>query len=447
METEKTTKPEKKNLTKTIGERANEGFLNAARGVASIGQRLSKGLGDSKAKDEPRKPRSAKTTTNGKKKPRKVPASKAKTKAAKPAPKAAKPAPKASNPKLKSNKPKSRRSKTGEKIKSAKVAKPGNAREEETGRQRAQTKEVTKMSNEPRKLIGQLSVQLKAAAVKVDEMVGNDSTVKQATAPRVDDAKRSGKKPESTEKPRFTTEIDRLLRGNTALSRVQSTMLNAAVNDFWFGQLEARQAALRTMLRMDGFAEPFFVALAKEGRHPVAEIALEGLHRISSVQLVPCIQYVFDSPEFELRLTALRAVQCLSDEVARPLLTEAMKDRSIAVRRRALSYLSWRDSSWALALVREGSFDEEVSVKWASFIALDARNPQAAKESLELMEGTLSPAYGERARGILVRREKKKKKQSTVKSAPRKKVTTPKSPRKRKLSPKVKTKRGGNKNG
>jgi len=74
------------------------------------------------------------------------------------------------------------------------------------------------------------------------------------------------------------------------------------------------------------------------------------------------------------------------------------------VRRRAISYVSWHDSSWAVAEIMRLCDDQQPDVKWAAVEALVAMRPSDAYDHLELMMPSLAPAYQRRAAALLARR-------------------------------------------
>jgi len=147
-------------------------------------------------------------------------------------------------------------------------------------------------------------------------------------------------------------DLEALLKQHFPRDRVEAIKLRKALDDLLHGPEPACLSALKTLVGLGQVAEPFLVASLQVASPQAAEIALEGLSRIDSQRLTGCISDVLASSAPELRIVALRAAQRLRDDEARPFLEQGLRDPSARVKRRVLSYLSWHDSSWALAETR-----------------------------------------------------------------------------------------------
>lgn len=200
-------------------------------------------------------------------------------------------------------------------------------------------------------------------------------------------------------------DMEALLKQRFFRDRVEAIKVRKAMDDLLHGSEVARLNALKTLVGLCQVAEPFLIAALKKASPQVAEIALEGLSQIDSDRLVSCISDAFASPDHKLRIVALRVAQRLTDDTARSFLDQGLHDPSEKVKRRALSYLSWRDSSWALARITRLCEDPNPDVKWAALEALLAIKPSEAYDTLELMMSSLDPIHRRRALTLLERRK------------------------------------------
>ena len=190
--------------------------------------------------------------------------------------------------------------------------------------------------------------------------------------------------PEKKEKmPKQAIDIDALLASQPQRDRVEALKLRVAVIEFSKGQKEAVINAQQDLISIGRDAEPFFVAVLERDDPMIVELALDGLARIGSALFIPCLAEVFSSPISDVRLIALRSLQRLEDEEAKPLFTRAASDPSPEVRMRVVSYLTWRRSLWAMELVRELCDDLKPQVKWAAIEAMVYLQPDMARDLIE----------------------------------------------------------------
>ncbi len=217
----------------------------------------------------------------------------------------------------------------------------------------------------------------------------------------IKDISKEQKEPIQPKRPQQKIDIDGLIEQYPLSDRVQTIRLRSAIDNLLHSSDLVRLNALKNLVNLGQSTEPFLVAVCRAASSQVVEIALEGLYQIDSSQLHDCIMYIFASQDYELRLVALRAAQRLNDDQARPLLLKGVQDPVVEVRRRTLTYLSWRDSSWAVAAIRDHFNDSEPSVQWAAVEALIAVNPKEAYESVELMMPSLGSVYKRQAGALL----------------------------------------------
>jgi hypothetical protein len=216
------------------------------------------------------------------------------------------------------------------------------------------------------------------------------------------------------EGPRYPPlDLEAFLKQHSPRDKVEAMRLRKTLGDLLLGSEAARQSALKSLVGLRQVAEPFMVASLQTASPQLAEIALTGLSQIGSHRLIGCISDVYASSDPELRIVALRAAQRLTDEEARPLLERGLRDPDAKVKRRALSYLSWNDSPWALAEIRRLCNDPEPETKWAALEALLTVRPSEAYDNLELMMPSLDPAYRSRAISLLEQRKSLLNKDST----------------------------------
>jgi hypothetical protein len=220
------------------------------------------------------------------------------------------------------------------------------------------------------------------------------------------------------EPPRPPLDIEPLLKKHAPEDKVKAIMLRKALDDLLNGSEGAGKSALETLVGQGQVAGPLLVACSREGSAQVVETALEGLRQIDWPCHVDSISGVLESSDTELRIIALRAAGRLTDERKRPLLERGLRDPVARVRRRALSYLSWHDSSWAIAEIMRLCDDQEPDVKWAAVEALMTLRPSEAYDHLELMMPSLDPVHQRRAAALVAQRKDSEEKRS--KAAPKK---------------------------
>jgi hypothetical protein len=200
-------------------------------------------------------------------------------------------------------------------------------------------------------------------------------------------------------------ETEALLERYASNNKAKGIALRNTLDDLLHGSEATRQNALRNLVNMGEGAEPFLVASLKEAFPQVAEMALEGLRQIQSPRLVACLSEILSLGDSEQRLAALRVAQRLADDEAQPFLEQGLRDSSARVRRRVLSYLSWRDSSWALPQIYGLCNDTDRGVKWAALEALVMVNPSQAYEKLQRLMPSLDQAGRRRAVILLEQRK------------------------------------------
>jgi HEAT repeat protein len=111
-------------------------------------------------------------------------------------------------------------------------------------------------------------------------------------------------------------------------------------------------------------------------------LCLDGLAKVETSELIGALKGLSQDVNAKVRQIAIRAAQRLRDDEARPFLVAATGDPVPAVRRRVISYLSWRQSSWATAELRRLCDDDEAEIRWAALEALATAQPSEAKEIL-----------------------------------------------------------------
>jgi len=225
--------------------------------------------------------------------------------------------------------------------------------------------------------------------------------------------------------PRPPLDVDELLREHAPADRVTAIVLHKALDDLLHGSEVARRSALETLVGQGQVAGPLLVACSRESSSQVVEAALEGLRQIDWPCLVSSICDVLASSDTELRIIALRAAGRLADERKRPLLERGLRDPDARVRRRAISYLSWHDSSWAVAEIMRLCDDRQPEVKWAAVEALMTLRPSEAYNHLKLMIPSLDPVHQRRAAALLAKRENATKKRPKARTS---KVPHPQEP-------------------
>ena len=174
---------------------------------------------------------------------------------------------------------------------------------------------------------------------------------------------------------------------------MQRVLVRSAVDDFVHGSETARQEALRVLVDLGGVVEPVLMAILQLEWARTTEDALDGLGQIGSPRLMESISRLLSAADEETRLIALRAAHRQSDDLARGFLEHATRDPSPRIRRRVLTYLSWRESTWAIASVRQLCHDADSAVKWAAIAALATRAPAEAREVMNLTRHAMEPVY------------------------------------------------------
>jgi hypothetical protein len=221
------------------------------------------------------------------------------------------------------------------------------------------------------------------------------------------------------EGPRYSPlDLEALLKEHSPRDRVEAARLRKTMGDLLLGSEAARRSALKSLVGLRRVAEPLMVASLQTAPPQVAEIALAGLSQIGSQRLTDCIFDVYASSDPELRIVALRAAQRLTDDEARPFLERGLRDPDTKVKRRALSYLAWHDSPWALAEIRRLCNDHDPEVKWSALETLLTVRPSEVYDNLEQVMNSLEPAYRQRAIALLEQRKNLSNKISTQEKKP-----------------------------
>jgi len=229
--------------------------------------------------------------------------------------------------------------------------------------------------------------------------------------------------------PSAPLDMEALLREHSPKDKVKAIMLRKALDDLLHGSKGARNGALETLVELGPNSGPILVACSQEASPEVVEIALDGLRQLNWHCLVTSISAVLKSSDIELRIIALRAAGRLTDDRRRPLLEKGLRDPIARVRRRAISYVSWHDSAWAVSQLMRLCDDKEADVKWAAVEALMALRPAEACVHLKLMKPSLDPNYQRRATALLAQQEKPVNKPAAAK-APAARSPAAKAPKK-----------------
>ena len=198
------------------------------------------------------------------------------------------------------------------------------------------------------------------------------------------------------ERPWPSSQIDAstLLKHHPLCHDLPTKEVRAHLDDLLQGTETAHHAAREALVAMGRpIAEPLFVATLRNASPELAESALEGLASLQSRRLRGCIAAVIPSHNPLMRLAALRVAQRLRGDAARPFFVHAVLDSSPEVRRRAILYLSWRDSDWSSAALRALCSDPESSVKWAAYRAWATWRPEEVRQLLAGEQESVNPAY------------------------------------------------------
>ncbi len=203
------------------------------------------------------------------------------------------------------------------------------------------------------------------------------------------------------ESPRPSLDVEALLEEHLPQDKVKAIVLRKALGDLLHGTEATRNSAIETLAGQGEISGPLLVACLRENSLEVIDSAFEGLRQIGWDCPPGLISDMLGSSKAELRIIALRAAQQLTDEQQRPLLERGLRDPNARVRRRAISYVSWHNSSWAVAEIMRLSDDPEPDVKWAALEALVALSPSDGCEHLKLMMPSLAPTYQRQAAALL----------------------------------------------
>lgn len=185
--------------------------------------------------------------------------------------------------------------------------------------------------------------------------------------------------------PRQPIDVEALVANHPFPTRAQ--MLNAlvSVNEFLNGAPRESEDAQRKLVSIAPLAEHVFLAALQRGIPRLSGLALEGLARLGAATLEPAVRELLSSTDRNLRMVALRAAQRLEDDAARPLLSMMAADPSPEVRRRLITYLSWRDSPWAMLELRGLCNDPVPAVRWPAIDVLARAQPDLARELIGRM--------------------------------------------------------------
>jgi HEAT repeat protein len=212
--------------------------------------------------------------------------------------------------------------------------------------------------------------------------------------------------PAASQDPQPLPNLQALLEGRSLQDVEQAAVLRRCLDDLLLGSEEAGEGALKILVGLGQIAEPLLVACLPTDSPRVAKIALEGLSRIDSQRLIGCISAVLESSDPELRSVALRAAVGLGDERQRQLMLErGLRDPDANVRRRALSYVGWHNSYWAIAEAMRLCNDKTPEVQWAAVETLMAQRPSETNSILQLVKPSLDLGNQRRAAVLLGQQE------------------------------------------
>jgi HEAT repeats len=188
--------------------------------------------------------------------------------------------------------------------------------------------------------------------------------------------------------------------------RSQRVRVRSALDDVMHGSEVARRNAAPTLAALGILAEPILVACARGSSLEVTETCLEILIQIGSTKPPALLRQLAEAPDPAFRMVAVRASRCLAAEQQKPILQRALRDPSVTIRRRALSYLAWSHPTWAMTDILRLCYDSDHTVKWAALEALVAFDPAEARERLQDLYPTMDPVLRRRAVRLLERQEK-----------------------------------------
>jgi hypothetical protein len=210
--------------------------------------------------------------------------------------------------------------------------------------------------------------------------------------------------PRHSQTPRRPLDAAALAAKHSPQDKIRAIELRNALEDLLNGSAAARKNALDALVAHGEVVGPLLAACLREESPEVVETAMEGLRQIGCDCPTDSLSDLLNSSNVELRIIALRAVQRLTDDRQRPFLERGLRDPDPRVRRRAISYVSWHNSPWAVAETIRLCDDPQPDVKWAAVEALVALRPSEAYEHLKLMLPALGPAYQRRAATLFAQR-------------------------------------------
>jgi HEAT repeat protein len=188
--------------------------------------------------------------------------------------------------------------------------------------------------------------------------------------------------------------------------RSQRVRVRSALDDVLHGSDVARRNAVPALAALGLAAEPILVACARGSSLKVTEACVAILIQIGSTKAPALLRQLAEAPDPAIRMVAVRVSRCLAPEQQRPILQKALRDPSVAIRRRALSYLAWSHPAWAMAEILRLCYDTDPTVKWAALEALVAFDSTEARERLDDLYPTMDPVLRRRAVRLLERQEK-----------------------------------------
>ena len=188
--------------------------------------------------------------------------------------------------------------------------------------------------------------------------------------------------------------------------RSQRVRVRSALDDVLHGSEVARRNATPTLAALGLAAEPILLACARGSSLQVTEACVAILIQIGSTKAPALLRQLAEAPDPAIRMVAVRVSRCLAVEQQKPILQKALRDPSVAIRRRALSYLAWSHPAWAMADILRLCYDSDPTVKWAALEALVAFDSAEARERLDDLYPTMDPVLRRRAVRLLERQEK-----------------------------------------
>jgi hypothetical protein len=168
-------------------------------------------------------------------------------------------------------------------------------------------------------------------------------------------------------------DIQQWLADQSERDPIKGVALRIALDDWNHGSGDARKTAVEVLASVAP-AESLFVELLVGADASQTEDALRGLALLGSERLFSCLRTTAQSPEPEVRIAALRAVQRMDSDEAIKILARAAKDPSPRVRRRVVNWLCWRNDAWVQDLVWDMCHDDDPTVRWAALRVMLQRN-------------------------------------------------------------------------